>query len=116
MNPVLVAFFGALGATLGELVGYLAGRMSTDISPKLKTFLDKVASKIHNDAILVFILAVLPLPLFDLVGIYSGGTRMNILKFFLACFLGKFIKMLVYTRIYEILDWLKGKGYFIKMD
>ncbi len=42
---------------------------------------------------------------------------MNLMKFFIACFLGKFIKMLVYTRIYDIMEWaasyvpaIKGLG------
>ena len=54
---------------------------------------------------LVFVLALLPLPLFDVAGVYSGGTRLHVAKFFLACYLGKFLKLLVYTRAYEILAW-----------
>lgn len=105
MNPFLVALTAALGSSAGELVGYAFGNVSGDISPKFKSLLDKLTKKIHNDVLLVFILAVLPLPLFDLVGIYSGGTKMNLIKFYLACFIGKFIKMLVYTRMYDILEW-----------
>ena len=95
MNPWLVALCAALGSTLGEFIGYAFGTVTEDLSPKFKTF----------ETLLVFILAALPLPLFDLVGIYSGGTKMNLIKFFLACFVGKLIKMLVYTRIYDILEW-----------
>lgn len=105
MNPWLVALCAALGSSLGEFVGYAFGTVTEDLSPKFKKFLDKLTSKIHNQTLIVFILAVLPLPLFDVVGIYSGGTKMNLIKFFLACFVGKFIKMLVYTRIYDILEW-----------
>lgn len=105
MNPWLVALCAALGSTLGEFVGYAFGTVTEDLSPKFKNLLDKLTTKIHNQTLLVFILAALPLPLFDLVGIYSGGTKMNLIKFFLACFVGKLIKMLVYTRIYDILEW-----------
>lgn len=105
MNPWLVALFAALGSTLGEFVGYAFGTVTEDLSPKFKKLLDKMTTKVHNQTLLVFILAVLPLPLFDLIGIYSGGTKMNLIKFFLACFVGKLIKMLVYTRIYDILEW-----------
>lgn len=105
MNPWLVALFAALGSTLGEFVGYAFGTVTEDLSPKFKKLLEKLTTKIHNQTLLVFILAVLPLPLFDLIGIYSGGTKMNLIKFFLACFIGKLIKMLVYTRIYDILEW-----------
>ena len=105
MNPWLVALFAALGSTLGEFVGYAFGTVTEDLSPKFQNFVKKLTSKIHNQTILVFILAVLPLPLFDIVGIYSGGTKMNLIKFSVACFVGKFIKLLFYTRIYDILEW-----------
>lgn len=109
MNPILVAFFAAVGSSLGEFVGYIFGSVSKDLSPKFKKILDKVLKKVKNPFFLVFILAVLPLPLFDVVGIYSGGTKMNPAKFFISCFLGKFIKLLFYTRIYDILMWTTTK-------
>ena len=105
MDSLLVAIFATLGSTLGEFVGYAFGTVSKDLSTKFQKVIDKFATKIHNQTLLVFIFAVLPLPLFDIVGIYSGGARMNLLKFFLVCFAGKFIKMLVYTRMYDIMDW-----------
>ncbi|MCD7822660.1 MAG: VTT domain-containing protein [Oscillospiraceae bacterium] len=105
MNPILVSLFAALGSTLGEFVGYAFGRITKDLSPKFQRFLGKLTEKVHSDTLLVFILAVLPLPLFDVVGIYSGGTKMNLGKFFLACFIGKFIKLLIYTRIYDVVEW-----------
>ena len=105
MNPFWVALFAALGSTLGELVGYAFGTIAKDLSSKFQNVLDKLTSKVHNQTVLVFVLAVLPLPFFDIVGIYSGGTKMNLIKFSIACFIGKFIKLLVYTRMYDILEW-----------
>ena len=105
MNPLLVALFAALGSTFGEFVGYAFGTVTKELSPKFQKIIDKFTSKIHNQYLLVFVFAVLPLPLFDIVGIYSGGAKMNLWKFFLTCFVGKFIKMLVYTKIYDIFDW-----------
>lgn len=105
MNPLLVALAAALGSSAGELVGYAFGTVTRDLSPKWKGWLDRLAKKVRGEVFLVFILALLPLPLFDFVGIYSGGTKMNLVKFYVACFLGKFLKMLVYTRMYELLEW-----------
>ena len=105
MNPWLVALFAALGSSLGELVGYVFGAVSIDVSPKFQKLMGLLAEKIHNRTVLVFVLALLPLPLFDVAGVYSGGTKMNLVKFFIVCFGGKFIKMLVYTRMYDILQW-----------
>lgn len=106
MNPFLVAIFAALGSTLGEMVGYVFGTVSKDISPGFQKVVERIATKIHNQSLIVFVFAVLPLPLFDIVGIYSGGVKMNLGKFFLICFAGKLIKMLVYTRVYDIIDWM----------
>ena len=105
MNPFLVALSAALGSTLGEFVGYVFGTITKDLSPKFQRLLDKLTNKVRNQTVVVFILALLPLPLFDIVGIYSGGTKMNLIKFSVACFIGKFIKLLVYTKIYDILEW-----------
>lgn len=105
MNPWLVALVASLGSALGEFVGYLFGSATKDLSQKFQKLLEKLRQKVPNDTVLVFILAVLPLPLFDVVGVYAGGTKMHLLRFFVACFVGKFIKMLVYTRLYDILAW-----------
>ena len=104
LNPFYVSLVAALGSTLGEYVGYAFGAVSKDVSPKILSFLEKFISKIHNQTLLVFVLAMLPLPLFDFVGVYSGGTKMNMLKFFIACYLGKLIKLIVYTRMYDIFE------------
>lgn len=105
LNPLLVAAVAALGSSLGELVGYAFGNSGSDLSPRFSKLLEKISRKVTNPSLLVFILALLPLPLFDLVGIYSGGTRMHLGKFFLLCLMGKFLKMLAYTKMYDILDW-----------
>ena len=105
LSPFWVAVFAALGSSAGELVGYAFGSTGRDLSPRFRALLDRLSERIHQPALLVFVLALLPLPLFDLVGIYSGGARMNLGKFFFLCFAGKFLKMLVYTRMYDILAW-----------
>ena len=105
LNPFLVALVAALGSSLGELIGYVFGSAGRDLSPRFSRFLERWSGSIRSPALLVFVLALLPLPLFDLAGIYSGGARMPLVKFFPLCFLGKWIKLLVYTRAYDILEW-----------
>ena len=106
LNPWAVALTAALGSSLCELVGYAFGTSGRDLSPKFGRILDKIAQKVTNPSLMVFVLALLPLPLFDFAGIYSGGTRMNLGRFLLLCFAGKFLKILIYTRLYDILDWI----------
>ena len=105
LNPWLVAVVASLGSTFGELVGYVFGNVSNDLSTNFNKIMDKVTSKVRSPVLIVFVFALLPLPLFDVAGIYSGGIKMNLLKFFLSCFAGKLIKMLVYVRAYDILEW-----------
>lgn len=102
LNSWLVAVFAALGSSLGEFVGYAFGTISKEISPRLQVLLDKLLSKIKNKNLFVFILALLPLPLFDVVGIYSGGTKMNPIKFFFSCYIGKFIKLIIYINCFDM--------------
>lgn len=100
MNPWLVAVFAAVGSSLGEFVGYAFGSVSKELSPGFQKILDKLVARIKNGYLLVFLLALLPLPLFDIIGIYSGGTKMNPVAFFVICFVGKFIKLLFYVNAF----------------
>lgn len=104
MNPFLVALMAALGSSAGELTGYLFGSVGKDMSDKVKKRLEQWQKKIHHAGFWVFLMALLPLPLFDVAGIYSGGTGMSLWKFYIACFLGKFLKMLFYTKA---LEWIQ---------
>ena len=105
LNPFWVAVVASLGSTTGELVGYAFGKTGSSVSQKFSGLLDKLNGHIKNPSMLIFVLALLPLPLFDVVGIYSGAARMRLGKFYLLCFAGKLIKMLVYTHIYDLLGW-----------
>lgn len=105
LDPTLVALTAAAGSTLGEFTGYLLGNTGKTLSPRFEALLEKLNRRVKSPLLLVFLLALLPLPLFDVAGVYSGGTRLHPVKFFLACYLGKFLKLLVYTRAYDLLAW-----------
>lgn len=100
-NPIIVAFFGALGATIGEFTGYFVGYYGQNVLNinkrihKLTYYFDRCPSL----AIIIF--AILPLPLFDFFGILAGSTKMPKYKFFLFCFIGKLIKMELYAWLGE---------------
>ena len=92
LNPFGVAILGAIGSSLGEINGYIIGK----IAGKYIEF-DKlvILSKFNRfPYAVIFLLAVLPLPLFDIAGILAGSKRIDIKKFWLVCFIGKLIKML----------------------
>lgn len=95
--PFWVALAGTIGAVLGEHVGYLAGIAGrktferNDQGERVKNYLDQYGG------VAIFVFAFLPLPLFDLVGVASGAMKINYFRFLAACFLGKFLKMLIYA-------------------
>lgn len=99
LSPVLVAIIGALGTTFGEMSGYLLGGAIENISKKWDKLISWIGSKIGNVYLIVFIFALMPLPIFDFVGVYAGSKRVKIPLFFLACYSGKLIKMLFYALV-----------------
>ncbi len=91
----IVSLFAAIGMATGELVGYITGKLGANIIK------EKQNSKIWNFAnkhenIAIFLFALLPLPIFDVIGMVAGYMKMNLFKFWILCFLGKFLKVLVY--------------------
>ena len=95
MNPILVSLAGAFGTTLGELTGFFSGRAGKNIGNKSDGKLGKAIQKYGMPVIFVF--ALLPLPLFDIIGVASGYLGVKWYKFTAACLPGKFIKMILYA-------------------
>lgn len=93
-HPLGVALAAAAGGAVGELSGYLAGYSGRAVIENWKRY-EKITSwvrKYGGPAILV--LAALPNPFFDVVGIAAGVLKMPIHKFFLWTLPGQLIKML----------------------
>lgn len=93
-NPFLVGLVSALGATIGELTGYLAGSSGRAIINKEEKLV-KVEGWMKKYGLwTIFVLAVVPNPLFDLAGMVSGAGKIPVWKFLLVTLLGKTIKFL----------------------
>ena len=93
-NPFLVGLVSALGATIGELTGYLAGYSGRAIINKEEKLV-KVEGWMKKYGLwTIFVLAVIPNPLFDLAGMVSGAGRIPVWKFLTVTLLGKTIKFL----------------------
>lgn len=95
LNPIFITLVGAAGTTLGECVGYLSGLAGRAV---VDTKDGKIVLWVQKYGIFaIFFFALIPLPLFDVIGIASGYLKIKWYKFLPACFLGKFIKMLLYA-------------------
>lgn len=107
LNPVIIALCGGLGSALGEMLGYVAGfhgarAIQTNLNhsnknSKFKTFINKHKSK--HPYILTFLISIIPLLIFDIIGIAAGASKLNPLKFFAVTICGKTLKFLMYAFI-----------------
>ncbi|MFC2058208.1 VTT domain-containing protein [Chloroflexota bacterium] len=88
-NPLFIGLVSGAGSALGELTGYAAGYSGRSLFqgnrlyPKITGWVERRGS------LLIFIFALIPNPLFDLVGIAAGALRYPVWKFLFFCLLGK---------------------------
>ncbi|MBI4319712.1 MAG: VTT domain-containing protein [Chloroflexi bacterium] len=95
-NPLLIALFAGLGSATGELTGYLAGcggrslieARDVKILRRFEQWLQKYGF------FALFLLAAVPNPAFDLVGIAAGSMCYPARKFLAAVCMGNVLKYL----------------------
>lgn len=92
LPPVLVGLAAGVGEALGELTGYAAGFGGRAVIENEETYRRLVAWMERRGGVTVFVLSVIPNPLFDLAGIAAGTLRYPLWRFLLFCWLGKTIK------------------------
>jgi len=96
-NLIVVVLSYALGASLGEGVGYLIGRggkrMLNDRENGLYQRVEKWVKKHGNWAIII--LSFQPIFPFDFVGLAAGAIKYPWWKFLLFCFIGRIPKYLI---------------------
>ena len=90
-NPAIVAIVASVGDTLGEFIGYTAGYFGTKIivTRHIAAYDRAVAWTQRYGVWAIFLFALIPLMLFDLVGLAAGALRVKPWKFILACWGGR---------------------------
>ncbi len=97
--PILVGLAVGSGAAIGEFTGYLAGYSGQALVEDHPGF-EKVQKWMGRYGLwVVFVLASIPNPLFDIAGIVSGVTRIPVWRFLLAAWSGNVIKATVIALI-----------------
>lgn len=91
-DPIIVGIVAGLGQAVGELTGYAAGWSGRSLLPDNPTTSRLSALLQRRGLIVIFLLALVPNPLFDLAGIAAGVLRMPVLGYLAAAALGKVIK------------------------
>jgi len=96
-NPFWVAVAAGSGATVGEISGYLVGFSGQGVIEN-KTWYDRISGwMLKYGDLTVFLLALVPNPLFDIAGMVAGALKMPIWRFLLWAWLGKTVKMLAFA-------------------
>ena len=95
--PLLVGIAAGLGATIGELSGYLAGFSGQAVIEDQKRYDQLVGWMQKNGPLTIAVLAFIPNPLFDLAGMIAGALKMNVFRFLFFAFIGKVLKMILFA-------------------
>ncbi|MBM7841793.1 VTT domain-containing protein [Herpetosiphon giganteus] len=99
LNPWLVGVISGLGAGIGEVTGYIAGRAGRSVFDQQQRF-TRIQGYVERwGAFAIFALAALPNPLMDFAGIAAGIARMPVYKFLLACCAGKIVRFTILALI-----------------
>jgi membrane protein YqaA with SNARE-associated domain len=92
LPPLLVGLAAGVGEALGELTGYAAGFGGRAVIEEQKRYDQLKDWMERRGGITLFLLSVIPNPLFDLAGIAAGTLRYPLWRFFVICWAGKSIK------------------------
>lgn len=98
-NPILLGIAAGIGAGLGELTGYFAGKGGNYIIHKDKIILLNNYKEWIKKAEFpfLFIVAFLPNPLFDIAGIAAGILGVPVQRFLFAVILGKTLRFILFA-------------------
>jgi len=108
-NPWIVGIVGGVGQALGEMTGYLAGYSGQTWIDENPTYNRLTRWMQHYGVWPIFVLAVIPNPVFDISGMAAGALRLPWWKFLASCTAGKVIKNILFALAgYYGIDVLTG--------
>lgn len=96
-NPWAVGLVGGMGQALGEMTGYMAGYSGQRLVHGNPTHERLTCWMRRYGVLAIFVLALIPNPIFDLGGIAAGTLRFPVWKFLLSCAAGKVIKNVIFA-------------------
>lgn len=91
-DPLLVGIVAGLGQAVGELTGYAAGASGRSLLPDTPAMARLNGATARRGLLVIFVLALVPNPLFDVAGIAAGALRMPLPRYLGAAAAGKVIK------------------------
>ncbi len=109
LNPFLVGIIAGSAETTGELSGYYLGYTGHDALAKSRLCQRMEQWMRRRGWLLLFVVSLVPNPVFDVVGIAAGALRYPIGGFLAVVWVGKVVKFLVFSYACTAgADWLTG--------
>lgn len=111
LNPALLGLAGGTGSAIGEITGYLAGYSGSALVQRSKNYARLHGWVERHGSIPLFVLAALPLPLFDVAAIAAGSLGYSLRRFLVVVLAGKAVKYVAVAYACRAgIDWLTGLG------
>lgn len=106
-DPLAVGLVAGSGQAIGEMTGYLAGYSGQELIDASPRYARLVNWMRRYGALTIFVLALIPNPIFDIAGVIAGALRMPWWLYLVSAGTGKIIKnvALAYGASLGI-DWL----------
>lgn len=96
-NPWLVGIVAGIGQALGELSGYLLGYSGQTLLTDRPIY-DRLYTWMRRYGVwVIFALAAIPNPVFDVGGMIAGALRFPLWKFLSSCAAGKIVKNILFA-------------------
>jgi membrane protein DedA with SNARE-associated domain len=107
LNPWLVGLLAGLGDTFGELTGYMTGYALEEVADDFKLYKRLEHWMEVRGGLTLFILAVIPNPVFDMASMIGGLAGFPVFHFMVVTWAGKTLKALGFAWAgYFGLRWL----------
>ena len=107
-NPVLIGLAAGAGSAIGEITGYMAGFSGQLVFENIKYYRQLERWMKRGGFIVIFVLAFVPNPLFDVAGAIAGVLRYPLWKFLLSGFAGKSLRYILVASF----GWFVGISWF----
>ena len=109
LNPAFIGLIAGSVGTVGELTGYFLGSTGRGVIQRTRLYLKLESWMSRRGWAVLFLLAVIPNPIFDVAGIAAGVLRYPLWRFMVVVWLGKTVKYLGFAyACSEGKEWLAG--------
>lgn len=97
LNPLALGILAAIGETIGEISGYAIGYGGRSAVENRRFYARIRAWMERRGTIVIFVVSIIPNPVFDMVGIAAGGVRFPLGRFLATVLVGKTLKNITWA-------------------